>query len=989
MDYDTNDEVNDILSKIPEDDYGNVEYKRLLTNKSDERLNELATQMRFRMAEGNGNCKYILGKNDDGSLYGLNEDEYKESYDNLRKVADMNDYSIRLLTETKYKNKKVCEFFIRENNIISCEDVRIAVTGNVDATKCLCRDSTIIMSNGKVKKVQDIVINDLVMGDDSKPRRVLTTYSGRSQLYRITPLNGDYITVTKNHVLCFKASNYNYIYYDKSIERYGIRHLKYQPNRLPKLGTTFFPIYRESRKYHKKNMKIYDTKEDAYNAADLHLKELFKNNEVIQYKDIIEITLEQYINLNKSTQDALKLYRVPVEYEHIDVDFDPWLLGYWLGDGDVVANIKNIVSKYDGIKFVTNKTKYKYNIASDSGKQYSNIFRNFLFDENLINNKHIPACYKYNSRKVRLGVLAGLIDSNGTLEQSKSGYAINMAQRYEPVIHDMVDVAKSLGFACYITYTTSICCNGVNGPVECPIISFTIYGEGIEEIPVILERKKAKIRESPKDNLMTGIKNIEVVEDTEYYGFELDGNGRFLLSDFTVTHNSSTVGVLTTGELDDGRGSARSRVLNFKHEVDTGRTSSISQQILGYDTDGDVVNHNYNRSSNKSNINSVKTLSWADITKMSSKIITFFDLAGHTKYSKTTIKGISSNSVDYAMIMVAANKGLDRKDNTIEHIRLCLMYKIPMIIILSKIDLCKSKEALDKVICNLKNIFKQPGSRKTIYKVNDMSDVSHASDFVKYGNQVPLFKLSNVTGEGLNLIHEFLNMIPPRIKFDPNKPVEYYIDSTYMIEGIGTVVGGFLASGTLKVGGVYQLGPDKNGNYREARVRSMHVKRTPVDQSPPGRYVCVNLPKIKRNDIVRGMVMIEVDPIKYPNGIKPIRKFSADIVVRENHSTSVKVGYEASMTIGTLRTTVKLCKIYNCNNINLKSSKDKQRVITENNNEPDIINDTPVDKQILKQGHKANVELELVYSPGYFNVDDRIVLSEGDVKIVGIVTSIL
>ena len=124
------------------------------------------------------------------------------------------------------------------------------------------------------------------------------------------------------------------------------------------------------------------------------------------------------------------------------------------------------------------------------------------------------------------------------------------------------------------------------------------------------------------------------------------------------------INVLISGKKDNGRGSARSEVFTLKHEIETGRTSSINQQILGYDTDGNPVNHDSN----------IKKLSWPEIVKRSSKIITFFDLAGHTKYSKTTIKGISSNSVDYALIIIAANKKIDRKDNTIEHIKLCLMY---------------------------------------------------------------------------------------------------------------------------------------------------------------------------------------------------------------------------------------------------------------------------------------------------------------------------
>lgn len=59
---------------------------------------------------------------------------------------------------------------------------------------------------------------------------------------------------------------------------------------------------------------------------------------------------------------------------------------------------------------------------------------------------------------------------------------------------------------------------------------------------------------------------------------------------------SSLVAVLTHGSdgrplLDNGRGSARMSVLRHKHELESGRTSSISQQVLGYADQGDVLNY--------------------------------------------------------------------------------------------------------------------------------------------------------------------------------------------------------------------------------------------------------------------------------------------------------------------------------------------------------------------------------------------------------------
>ena len=53
---------------------------------------------------------------------------------------------------------------------------------------------------------------------------------------------------------------------------------------------------------------------------------------------------------------------------------------------------------------------------------------------------------------------------------------------------------------------------------------------------------------------------------------------------------STLLGVLTHGELDNGRGHARQKLFRHKHEMESGRTSSVGSDILGFDGSGRVVN---------------------------------------------------------------------------------------------------------------------------------------------------------------------------------------------------------------------------------------------------------------------------------------------------------------------------------------------------------------------------------------------------------------
>lgn len=104
---------------------------------------------------------------------------------------------------------------------------------------------------------------------------------------------------------------------------------------------------------------------------------------------------------------------------------------------------------------------------------------------------------------------------------------------------------------------------------------------------------------------------------------------------------STLIGVLTgCGALDNGRGRARAQVFTHKHEMESGRTSSVSQQIMGFGAGGAVVNYT-----------GVRALTWADVVSRAAKIVTFFDLAGHERYLRTTVFGLTAHAPDYCMLV--------------------------------------------------------------------------------------------------------------------------------------------------------------------------------------------------------------------------------------------------------------------------------------------------------------------------------------------------
>lgn len=107
---------------------------------------------------------------------------------------------------------------------------------------------------------------------------------------------------------------------------------------------------------------------------------------------------------------------------------------------------------------------------------------------------------------------------------------------------------------------------------------------------------------------------------------------------------STLLGVLTHGELDNGRGFARQKLFRHKHEIESGRTSSVGNDILGFDSEGNVVNKPDSHGG---------SLEWTKICEKSTKVITFIDLAGHEKYLKTTVFGMTGHLPDFCMLMVS------------------------------------------------------------------------------------------------------------------------------------------------------------------------------------------------------------------------------------------------------------------------------------------------------------------------------------------------
>ena len=375
---------------------------------------------------------------------------------------------------------------------------RANIFATMGSGKCLQLGTPVIMADGTVKNVEDVVIGDLLMGPDSTPRRVLSLGRGREMMYKVTPVKGDSYTVNESHILSLRTTT--------------------------STGNKTWPD----------------------NAVfDIPVREW--------------LTLPKYLTC---ANGLLKGWRAAVEFERKEQDqlLPPYLLGLWLGDGNSrggaitsgnnETEIRDYLVKYAETNgMYIRKDGITWHLTRGNIGKKERVFTTALREAGVLDNKHIPHNYKCGDHQQRAELLAGLLDSDGYY--SNGGF--DWVNKNETLTDDLCYVARSLGFAAYKTATRKQCVNtGVWGDYW----RVSLSGD-FSWLPFVRGRHlNIPARKSAKNVLNVGIKSIEPVGVDDYYGFTIDGDHRFLLGDFTVTHNTSATlwslnKMFQTGMLDD------------------------------------------------------------------------------------------------------------------------------------------------------------------------------------------------------------------------------------------------------------------------------------------------------------------------------------------------------------------------------------------------------------------------------------------------------
>lgn len=351
-----------------------------------------------------------------------------------------------------------------------------------------------------------------------------------------------------------------------------------------------------------------------------------------------------------------------------------------------------------------------------------------------------------------------------------------------------------------------------------------------------------------------------------------------------VDHGKSTlVGSLVTGETDNGNGDMRSYLDVKPHEVERGLSADLSYAVYGFTNDGTPIHlKNPNRNDERSRI-----------VDESERVISFVDTVGHQPWLRTTIRGLVGQRLDYGLLVVSADDGVTQ--TTREHLGIMLAMELPTVVAITKTDLV-SDERVNTVENEIEKLLRSTDCMA-------LSSERHTTETIAdemSESIIPIIRTSAVTYEGLDTLNTLFSTLPKRRSKDDTGEFKLYVDKTYVVEGVGTVVSGTVMSGTVHEGDELKLGPKSDGEFITTKARSIEMHYHSVDSASAGELVSIAVSNISKDDVRRGMVLCEADL-----DVTPTREFDAEVMIL-NHPTKVADGYEPVIHLETISETVEL-----------------------------------------------------------------------------------
>jgi selenocysteine-specific elongation factor len=257
-------------------------------------------------------------------------------------------------------------------------------------------------------------------------------------------------------------------------------------------------------------------------------------------------------------------------------------------------------------------------------------------------------------------------------------------------------------------------------------------------------------------------------------------------------------------------------------------------------------------------------LGYAPLELPDGRVLSVVDVPGHERFVRTMVAG--ATGIDLFLLVVDAGEG--PRPQTHEHLAILRLLGIERgVVAVTKADAVDA-ETLELALEDARELV--PGAA--------------------------VVGVSAKTGDGLDELRAALQAAADGVdQLRSQRPTRLYVDRSFSLRGIGTVVTGTLRSGTIAAGDELRLEP----SGRDVRVRSVQVHDRDVERAEPGQRVAVSLPGVERAYVVRGDALVE--PGAYP------RSYRLDVALEEVEP--VRDGARLQVHVGTDHVVARVVRI--------------------------------------------------------------------------------
>ena len=366
---------------------------------------------------------------------------------------------------------------------------------------CLDPSTDILLWNGQQKQAKDIVMGDILVGDDGTPRTVRNIIKGVSDMYEIDPGSmGKEYRVNSNHILSLYIKNNYCIYWHEDDSMWELRWFDKQLLRV----------------------RSWTQSCNLSNKEEVRLNVLKRKSQIKSHDNMIDISVLDYISIpNVSRSYLVPLKAKAIKWEQKKVPFDPYVFGTFIAstnkDLKVTSFDSRVIDIWNGWIEKSIISLPKFEINTEYCLKDILLSANFSHDDDTL--QDCINDYIVNSQHIRSAFLAGIIDVSNISFYSEKQIEFNIRNYIS--IECLEKLIRSLGLGCSTRKDIST-------------ITLVKYNSEHVSLPLTINSHISDILRTKSLSEMT----VKYVGQGPYIGWELDKNKRFTLGDYTVTHNT-------------------------------------------------------------------------------------------------------------------------------------------------------------------------------------------------------------------------------------------------------------------------------------------------------------------------------------------------------------------------------------------------------------------------------------------------------------------